>query len=99
MYNKLEEIRTSGLKLSEEEKALLAEARQTLLDIMRKPGRYAQQRIVAAKHFIEEIAGKVPDKLDAAVQSTIVEVVKSSQSSIPGTPVPLALVPKQEGAE
>jgi len=77
-YTALEDIRTAG-KMTEEQAALLREARETMLEIMRRPSRYAQQRIIAAKHFIEEIAGKVPDQMQVDQRTTVVEVVKSDK--------------------
>ncbi len=78
----------------EAHKALLYEARKTMLSIMRKPGKGAATRAHMAKTLVEEVCGKVPDLVKMDAKNTIVEIVKTprEESAVP------ELRPKKEPA-
>lgn len=71
-----------ALDASPEAKHLVFEARKTILDVMLKPKRWSSQRLTAANAIIEEVCGKLAQKVDQKVDGSLtVEIV---QSSAPG---------------
>lgn len=59
---------------TEEERHLVFEARKTILQVMMKPTRWSQMRLHAAAMIIDEVCGKLAEKLDAKLD-TKVEVI------------------------
>lgn len=75
----LKKLEENDLRLrkdaTDEERALVFEARKTILTVMMKPTRWSQMRLHAAEMIINEVCGKLSDKLDMKAESKVEVVI------------------------
>lgn len=75
----LKALEKNDLRLREdatpEERQLVFEARKTIIEVMMKPRRYSQMRLAAAAQIIDEVCGKLTDKVDLKSQQNVEVVI------------------------
>lgn len=83
----LKKLEAVDVRLSEnatpEQRELVFAARATILEVMLKPKRYSQMRLAAAAAIIDEVCGKLTDKLNVDGHQSIEVVIHEGSKKDP----------------
>jgi hypothetical protein len=83
----LRQLEKNDVRLTEEatqeQKDLVFAARATIVEVMLRPSRWSQMRLHAAASIIDEVCGKLTDKVDVKGQQTVEVVINQNVTKGP----------------
>ncbi len=86
LIRKCETARERDAELNADEKETVKQLHAKLVQIMLDPGRHAQTQAGIVRTLLDELTGKMPDKLQAEVEQITVQIVKKEVPQSPPTP-------------
>lgn len=86
LLHKCETAREKDADLSPEEKATVKLLHKKLVGILTDPGRHAQTQATIVRTLLDEVTGKIPDKLQAEIDQVTVQIVKKERLPLPAAP-------------
>src|SRR5574337_472357 len=79
LLRKCETIREKESDLSAAETETVKLLHKKLVGILTDPGRHAQTQAVIVRTLLDEVTGKIPDRLQAEVEQVTVQIVKKER--------------------
>lgn len=86
LLRKCETAREKDADLSEVEKETVKLLHKKLVTILCDPERHAQTQASIVRTLLDEVTGKMPDKLQAEVDQVTVQIVKKERPVLPAAP-------------